>query len=78
MTLIPDFLRASAQLTKNVVVVGSYQRVEIWDVETYHKYLAELEANAEAIAEGIEMPVQTGTSTAESPVNALSTAKRES
>jgi len=51
---IPEHLRASAQLTKQIVIVGSYHRVEIWDVEKYHAYLDTLVSNAEQIAEKIE------------------------
>jgi MraZ protein len=53
--LIPDYLRATAQLTKNVVIVGSYQRIEIWDVAKYHTYIEQLEHNAEEIAEKVEI-----------------------
>jgi MraZ protein len=52
---IPDHLRATAQLTKQVVIVGSYERVEIWDVERYHTYLDSIAEQAEAIAEQIEV-----------------------
>jgi MraZ protein len=51
--LLPDYLRATAQLTKNVVLIGSYHRIEIWDVEKYHEYLEFLEKNAENIAEKV-------------------------
>lgn len=51
---LPDHLRASAQLTKNVVIVGSFERVEIWDVEKYHTYIETVAQDAEAIAEAIE------------------------
>jgi len=51
--LLPDYLRATAQLTKNVAIVGSYQRIEIWDVEKYHQYVDQLESQAEAIAEKV-------------------------
>ncbi len=50
---IPEFLRAAAQLTKQVVVVGSYNRIEIWDVDKYHQYLDQLSAQAESIAEEV-------------------------
>lgn len=52
--LIPDYLRATAQLVKNVVVVGSFQRIEIWDVEKYHAYIDTVEKHAEDIAEKVE------------------------
>ncbi|MBW7956221.1 division/cell wall cluster transcriptional repressor MraZ [Patescibacteria group bacterium] len=50
---IPEYLRATAQLTKNVVIVGSFERVEIWNVDKYHAYLDTLAGQAEAIAEQI-------------------------
>jgi len=51
--LIPDYLRDKAKLTKNVVVVGSLKRIEIWDQDSYHTYLKELEQKAEEIAESL-------------------------
>jgi MraZ protein len=51
--LLPDYLRATAQLTKNVVIIGSYQRIEIWDVDKYHQYLEYIEQHAEDIAEKV-------------------------
>jgi MraZ protein len=51
--MIPDHLRATAQLTKQVVIIGSFERVEIWDVEKYHTYLDTIAQDAEAIAEQI-------------------------
>jgi MraZ protein len=51
--LIPQYLREAAKLTKDVVLVGSLNRVEIWDQKTYHLYLETLEASAEAIAEKV-------------------------
>jgi MraZ protein len=53
--LIPDFLRATAQLTKDVVIVGSFQRLEIWDVAQYHEYMDSLAAQAEEISENVAM-----------------------
>jgi len=51
--LIPEYLRATAQLTKHVAITGSYQRIEIWDTEKYHTYLTALESQAEEIAERV-------------------------
>jgi MraZ protein len=51
--LIPEYLRATAQLAKEVAIIGSYQRIEIWDVEKYHQYIDQLETQAEAIAEKV-------------------------
>lgn len=51
---LPEYLIEFAKLTKNVVIVGSLQRIEIWDQDRYHHYVAELENQAEAIAESID------------------------
>lgn len=48
-TLIPDYLREIAQLKKHVVVAGALQRIEIWDQETYHKYLDQLDKQQEGM-----------------------------
>lgn len=50
---IPEFLRAAAQLTKDVVIIGSFQRVEIWDVQKYHSYIDQISPQAEEIAEQV-------------------------
>lgn len=50
---LPEYLTTFAQLTKNLVVVGSLKYVEIWDRERYHTYVAQLEPQAEAIAESL-------------------------
>jgi len=51
---LPEYLIKLARLTKEVVIVGSYQYLEIWDVKEYHAYLDKLGENAAAIAENIE------------------------
>lgn len=38
-TLIPDYLRESASLKKQVVIAGALTRIEIWDREAYHRHL---------------------------------------
>ena len=38
-TLIPDFLKESASLKKQVVIAGALTRVEIWDRDRYHQHL---------------------------------------
>lgn len=52
---LPDYLIDFAHLQKNLVVVGSLDHLEIWDQETYHKYIEQIEAQAETIAEKIEL-----------------------
>ncbi len=49
--LIQDYLRQKANLTKETVIVGSINRVEIWNQTAYHSYLDEIDKNAESIAE---------------------------
>ena len=53
--LIPEYLRATAQLKKNVVFAGSGNRVELWDRDTYHRYVEALEARAEDVSEAFEV-----------------------
>lgn len=52
--LLPEYLIKLADLTKQVVVVGSYTYLEIWDQTKYHAYLDALEPQAEAIAEQLQ------------------------
>jgi MraZ protein len=51
--LIPDHLRGQAALEKNVVVVGSVNRVEIWDRDRYHAYLDDVNSRVETLAESL-------------------------
>jgi MraZ protein len=48
---LPEYLKTFAHLSKEVVIVGSFSRVEIWDMETYHAYIDQIENRAEEIAE---------------------------
>ena len=48
---LPEYLTAFAGLKKNVVIVGSINRVEVWDRDKYHDYLKQLEPKAEDLAE---------------------------
>lgn len=52
--LLPEYLRQFAQLTKEAVVVGSFTYIEIWNPNTYHTYIDNVEQQAEHIAETIE------------------------
>ncbi len=49
--LIPDYLRKFADLKKQAVVTGLYNRIEIWDAERWDKYKAKTENSSEEIAE---------------------------
>lgn len=50
---LPQYLIDYAHLTQDIVVVGSFNRVEIWDQTNYHHYSEQLENQAEVIAEQI-------------------------
>lgn len=47
---LPEYLTTFAQLTKDIVIVGSVNYVEIWDRDRYHAYVDELEPQAEQVA----------------------------
>lgn len=49
--LLPDYLRQYAQLKKQCVVTGLYNRIEIWNEETWQNYKAKTESNSNEIAE---------------------------
>ena len=49
--LVPDYLRKYADLKKQVVVAGLYNRVEIWDLETWERYKQKTENSSDEIAE---------------------------
>lgn len=52
--LLPEYLKNFAQIKKDVVIVGSYNKIEIWDIDLYHQYIEEIEKNAQSIAESID------------------------
>ena len=49
--LIPDYLKNYASLTKNVIVAGVYNRLEIWDETKWEGYKKGVEKNVEDIAQ---------------------------
>lgn len=49
--LVPDSLRQFAALTKKVIVAGLYDRLEVWDRETWEAYRQATEKDAGSIAE---------------------------
>lgn len=50
---IPPALREYAGLTKDVAVIGTGDRIEIWDAEAWAAYDAEITAGIEEAAEGL-------------------------
>lgn len=51
--LISSYLKEQATLKREIVIVGSLDRVEVWDLTHYHDYLKRIESRAETIAENI-------------------------
>lgn len=49
--LIPDYLREYADLKKQAVVAGLYNRLEVWDVDSWKSYKAKTESASDEIAE---------------------------
>lgn len=49
--LIPDFLKSYADLSKDVVIAGLYNRLEIWDEKKWEDYKKNAEKNTDEIAE---------------------------
>ena len=49
--LIPEYLRQYAGLSKQAVVAGLYNRIEVWDKEEWEKYKAKTESASDEIAE---------------------------
>ncbi len=49
--LVPEYLKSYAGLRKDVVVVGLYNRLEIWSEEKWKKYKQSAEKNTGKIAE---------------------------
>lgn len=49
--LIPDYLKKDAGLKKEAIIVGLYNRIEIWDSKEWSVYKEDKEKNVEDIAE---------------------------
>ncbi len=49
--LVPDYLRHYAQLKRNVVVAGLYNRIELWASDLWGAYQAKTESASDEIAE---------------------------
>lgn len=49
--LIPDYLKDYASLKKATVVIGVYNRLEVWDADRWSNYKANIEENSDKIAE---------------------------
>ena len=49
--LVPEYLRQYAGLKKQAVFAGLYNRIEIWDSESWRTYKTKTEASSDDIAE---------------------------
>lgn len=49
--LIPDYLKEYAHLNKDVVIVGVYSRMEIWDKSAWQEYRSRSEQSGNELAE---------------------------
>ncbi len=50
---IPNTLKNHADLTKNCVIIGVSNRIEIWDEERWNEFSQEAEENFDTIAESM-------------------------
>lgn len=49
--LLPDALKEYAGLSKDVIIAGLWNRLEVWDDASWRKYKEEAEGNSSRIAE---------------------------
>ncbi len=49
--LVPENLKSYALITEKAVIAGVADRVEMWEEEAWKKYTAQIERDAEALAE---------------------------
>ena len=52
--LMPDYLKDYGKITKEVVIAGLYNRIEIWDKATWQDYKIQTEKEAGNIAERLK------------------------
>lgn len=49
--IIPEYLRSFAGLSKQIVVAGMYDRLEVWEEDVWEKYKQDMEKHTEELAE---------------------------
>ena len=49
--LIPDYLREYAGLQKETVIAGVYNRIEVWNSQSWKEYKSKTESSSDEIAE---------------------------
>ena len=56
--ILPDYLRQYAKISKKIIIVGLYNRLEIWDEAQWEVYRTKTETDSNTIAEQLgEMSV---------------------
>ena len=51
--VLSRYLRDYAEIQKNVIIIGVFERIEVWDLEKWKAYAQETEKSYENIAERI-------------------------
>lgn len=51
--MLPEYLREFSKMKKNVIIAGLYNRLEIWDRESWNKYKKGTESKSTDIAEAL-------------------------
>lgn len=51
--ILPEYLRNYAGLKKHVTIAGLFNRLEVWDEDTWQEYRRRTEAESDSIAEGL-------------------------
>jgi len=49
--VLPDYLRSFSGIKKNVIIAGLYNRLEIWDEQSWIEYKKQTESSSNEIAE---------------------------
>lgn len=52
-THIPQYLQDFAGIKKKTVIAGTLNRIEIWELEKYHKYIKNIEEKGGQLAENL-------------------------
>lgn len=53
--ILPEYLRDYGNISKNVVIAGLYNRLEVWDEEKWKQYTKKTESESNEIAEQMGM-----------------------
>jgi MraZ protein len=51
--VLPEYLRSYASLNKHVIIAGLYNRIEVWDEDSWQTYSQQTQEDSDEIAEGM-------------------------